>query len=479
MDYVETIRLSGETLLTLINDILDFSKIESGKMDLEESPFILSQVIEECFDLLSLRANEKKLDLLYEIDVDVPARIVGDITRIRQILVNLVGNGIKFTEKGEVVIKVKLAQRRHDTFELRFDIKDSGIGIPADKFQRLFNSFSQVDSSTTRKYGGTGLGLAICRRLVNLMGGHIWVESEEGKGSVFSFTIKVKAQSLIREYKPSKGYFPLHGRHVLIIDDNETNLQILSSQVSRLGMQADVGISAQEALEALSLRTYDLLITDMQMPDTDGFELIKLVRARPDTADLPAVLLSSAGIIPPDRLADKKLFQAVVDKPVRHGHLLSIITEVLQGKPRQRNFVQPEQLREEHKYANMGFPILVAEDNTINQKLISRIMEKLGYVPDIVSNGLEVLEAVNRQNYKVILMDVQMPEMDGFEATQEIISKYGAPPHRPIIIAMTANALTGDMEKCLEMGMDDYISKPFRIEEIDQKIKKWRNLIGS
>ncbi|MES2388228.1 MAG: response regulator [Bacteroidota bacterium] len=476
-DYVETIRLSGDTLLTLINDILDFSKIESGKLELEQAPFLLSQVIEETFDLLSLKANEKRLDLLYEIAPEVPARIVGDITRIRQILVNLVNNGVKFTEHGEILIRATLGSRTGETYEIQFEVKDTGIGIPADKFQRLFNSFSQVDSSTTRKYGGTGLGLAICKRLVNLMGGQIWVESEPGKGSSFYFTLRARAQSQVREFKPQKTNNTLFGRQAMVVDDNETNLQILSTQLTRLGMQVDVFNNVPDALKTLELRNYDIVISDMLMPELDGFDFIKALREKYTAEQLPVVLLSSAGIIPADRTGYKTLFQAIVDKPVRHGHLITIVSEVLQGKPMRRNMLRDAGNTDQPRMNYLDFPILVAEDNTINQKLISRIMEKLGYMPDMVSNGLEALEALDRRHYRVILMDVQMPEMDGYEATQRINARYENDPDRPIIIAMTANALAGDREKCLEIGMDDYISKPFRLEEIDAKLNKWKNNI--
>ena len=475
IDFVETIRISGDSLLTIINDILDFSKIESGKLELEEQAFSVSSVIEETFDLLSTKANEKGIDLLYIIDGDVPAYIDSDITRLRQILVNLVGNGLKFTEKGEILVKVSMLKLEGKDYELRFDIKDTGIGIAQDKIGRLFKAFSQADTSTTRKFGGTGLGLAISSRLAHLMGGDVFVESEYGKGSVFSFTIHTKIPDRIPESSSAPAEDYLKGKKALIVDDNKTNITILGKQCESWGMQVMTFNEGQKALDDLAGGTqYDIGLIDMMMPEMNGIELTQAIKGTGGNA-FPLVLLSSSGMLSREDKHNKNLFAAILLKPVKMGHLYSVLNDVC--RPRniiiEPNKQQVNKSQEALLGDSLPLQILLAEDNAINQKLALKILEKLGYTADVACNGLEVLEAFERQYYDLILMDVQMPEMDGYDASREILSKFEGKTRRPHIFAITANALAGEREKCLEAGMDDYLSKPFRIEDVKNIIEKW------
>jgi len=469
-EFVEIIRASGDSLLTIINDILDFSKIESQKMELEEKPFEIRTCIEETFDLVSTKAAEKKLDLLYFIKPDVPVSIYGDITRLRQILVNLVNNAIKFTEKGEIYIEVDRLTKRRNSIALKFSVRDTGIGIPEDKQNRLFKSFSQVDSSTTRKYGGTGLGLAICKQLSELMGGNIWVESEEGKGSTFHFTILEKPAPQVSKTYLADKVPELKGKHILIVDDNETNRLILLLQCKQWGLIPKTVSSGLEALEELKRNTkYDLAILDMQMPEMDGLELGKKIRGMKKTEKLPLLMLSSLGVNP--SLENDNIIDLFLPKPVKQSNLFDAIMKCL-GEEAIEKFTQSHIKQLDETLADkIPLNILVAEDNAINQKLALKVLEKMGYAAQIASNGVKVLKALESQKYDLIFMDVQMPEMDGLEATARIIEKYTE--DRPRIIAMTANAMQGDKERCLEAGMDDYISKPIRFAEINRVINKW------
>lgn len=466
-DYVDTIRVSGESLLSIINDILDFSKIESGKMELEAAPFRLSTVIEEAYDLMSVKANEKGLDLLYYIEPDVPLDIIGDATRFRQILLNLISNGIKFTQQGEIEITAEKTGFEDNRYTLQFTVKDTGIGIPADKFYKLFDSFSQVDASTTRKYGGTGLGLAICERLVTLMDGNIHVESEEGKGSAFVFTIKVAAHTAAIHFKGEErsSIGTLYGKTVLLLDDNETNLKILSKQCSLWGMTPTAVNNYSDAIAAVTGQHFDVGVIDLLMPEKSGVEVARLIRE--DHITLPLVLFSSAGYLPDD--ADiKQLFSAVINKPAKHNQIKEVLLRILGGAgivtAPPETTVRPE--------AVMPIRILVAEDDYINQKFITRAMKKLGYSMDLAVDGKEAVEKAMNTAYQLIFMDVMMPEMDGYEATRLILGHYSQGA-RPVIIGLTANALTGDREKLLQAGMDDYLSKPYKIQDIEKLINKW------
>lgn len=473
-EYVDTIRLSGETLLSLINDILDLSKIESGKLEMEEAPISLAKLVEETYDLLSVRANEKGLDLLYLIDPNVPSEVLGDPTRLRQILLNLVSNGIKFTSKGEIMIHVQSIGKMEDVYHIQVNVKDSGIGIPKNKFNTIFESFSQVDSSTTRKYGGTGLGLSICQRLVSMMGGSITVSSIEGKGSTFTFDIKVRANREVKQFDfaPVVKDSLLTDKKILILDDNETNLQILKSQCRLWGMHPVIFNDCHEALAVLKNQDFDLAIIDMLLTEHDGITVTKEIRRLYPNKNIPVILFSSLGFSHFTNKEEKDLFAAILIKPAKHSVLKRTLMDVLGEKETKKNVTDSVPSLPDLTPIVNSIRILVAEDNDTNQKLIRKTLEKLGYTCDLVNNGVEAVEAAKRKPYDLILMDVMMPEMDGYEATQLIVSSVEI--HKPIIIAMTANALADDKNKAMKAGMDDYVSKPFRIADIEEKINKWK-----
>lgn len=461
-EYTDTIRSSGEALLTVINDILDFSKIESGNLELEHHSFDLRQCIEEVMDVFAPKASQKGLDLVYQIDYQIPAQIIGDSHRLRQILLNLISNAMKFTHRGEIFVNVNLLKVDSDKLELAFHVKDTGIGIPQDKLSRLFKAFSQVDSSTTRKYGGTGLGLVISERLVNLMNGSISVESQPDVGTTFTFTIKAGiSQAPIRQYVHfnTSGN---EGKRVLVIDDNATNLKILQTQLQQWMLAPVLADSAEKALDILKSQTFDLIITDMQMPDMDGLQLSRCIKSKYNT---PIILLSSIG--DESRRKHPELFAAVLNKPVKQQQLSKVVQAAL--RPDMVNGHVPEQSKSKQllttEFAKQyPLKILLAEDNVVNQKLTLRVLSKLGYTDvEVAQTGLEAIEKFNDEFYEVILMDVQMPEMDGLEATRLIRMKQYL---QPVIISMTANAMQDDREKCMQAGMDGYISKPINISEL-------------
>jgi GAF domain-containing protein/CheY-like chemotaxis protein len=469
-DYAETIRNSGDALLAIINDILDFSKIEAGKMEVEFQPFDLRECVESALDLTAGRAIEKGLDIAYIMDEDIPVGITSDVTRLRQILINLLSNAIKFTEKGEVVLTVKKGNAKN---ELLFAVRDTGIGISESHMARLFQSFSQADSSTTRKFGGTGLGLAISKRLAEMMGGEMRAESEgAGRGSTFLFTInaepaKVAERATARDIK---GIQPaLQDKRVLIVDDNATNRRILMLQTEKWGMTARETEHPREAIQWIEGgERFDLIITDMHMPELDGLMFTREIRKLQDEKALPIILLTSLGRR--ELGAEELNFSAYLTKPLKPSALYDALAGIFA-----RNLIaaRPEPVRAAmDKEMAKGHPlrILLAEDNAVNQKLALRILERLGYRADVASNGLETVESIERQTYDVILMDVQMPEMDGLEATRQIVAKW--PQKHPRIIGLTANALEGDREQCLAAGMDDYISKPIRVEELVDALER-------
>ncbi len=485
LDFVSTVRASGDALLTLINDILDFSKIEAGKLELEEYPFDIYTCVEESLDLIAPRLHGKSLELAYIIAPETPVAIFSDISRLRQVLVNLLSNAVKFTEKGEVVVsvdskKIEDVDADEEMYKLHFAVRDTGIGIPEDRLAHLFKSFTQVDASTTRKYGGTGLGLAISKKLSELMGGEIWAESELDVGSTFHFTITAK--SAPRQGKEILDFdnASLVDKHVLIVDDNTTNRQILTSQAKSWGMipqTADSGLVALELLKAKENK-FDLVISDMQMPEMDGLMLAQELRDIPTLCDLPLVMLTSLGF-QIDKEATKKVrFSAFLTKPVKASALYENLISVFVKQQGRKKKSAEEPLLD----ANMGkrhpLHILVAEDNVVNQKVALRTLERLGYRADVAANGLEVLQSLDRQSYDVVLMDIQMPEMDGLTATRYIREKFPAESH-PRIVAMTANALTGDRERYLEAGMDDYVSKPIRPNELIRALEESSPLIVS
>jgi signal transduction histidine kinase/CheY-like chemotaxis protein len=459
LEYANTIRDSGETLLTLINDILDFSKIEAGRMDIEQQPFDLRDCIESALDLVAARAAEKDLDIAYELGSEVPAAIQGDVTRLRQILLNLFSNAVKFTEKGEVVLSVSA----EGDGLLHFKVRDSGIGLSEQGKSRMFQSFSQADSSTTRKYGGTGLGLAISKKLAELMGGTMWVESAgPSQGSSFHFTIAAPvAQMSPGTRRLLLGPQPaLVGKRLLVVDDNATNRRILALQTAKWGMTVQDTADPQQALEMLKGTAFDLAIVDMHMPAMDGTALAARIREAGLT--LPLVLFSSLG----RRETDTTLFAATLAKPLHQSPLFDTLIDLLahDDAPRPvRTLAKPKidpTLAKEHPLR-----ILLAEDNVVNQKLALRLLQQMGYRADLASNGIEAIESLERQTYDVVLMDVQMPEMDGLEASRRITARWPI-SERPRIVAMTANAMQGDREECLAAGMDDYVTKPIRVEAL-------------
>ncbi|MBS1251707.1 MAG: Signal transduction histidine-protein kinase BarA [Anaerolineales bacterium] len=503
-DFAATIRTSGDALLSIINDILDFSKIEAGKLDLENQPFNLRHCVEEALDLVATRAAEKDLELAYLMDDQVPPAIVGDVTRLRQILVNLLNNAVKFTDEGEVVVRVTCSvlplssarspdplssarspdRRRglgrrpspNKRRELHFAVRDTGIGIPEDRMERLFRSFSQVDASTTRKYGGTGLGLAISRRLAQMMGGAMWVESEVGVGSTFHFTTIAEVASEEAPGYLRNGEPQLAGRRALIVDDNATNRRIVKRWTESWEMAPRAAGSGPEALAWISQGDpFDVAILDMQMPEMDGVTLAREIRKHHDAEALPLVMLTSLGRR--EEGADAIQFAAHLIKPIKPSQLHNVLAGIFAGRPvRVRESAAHSEIDPEMGQRH-PLRILLAEDNVVNQKVALRILERLGYRADVAADGLEALEALGRQPYDVVLMDVQMPQMDGVAATQQIREKrpQGRQPH---IIAMTAHALSGDREKYLAAGMDDYVSKPVRVEELVAALERCRPLSG-
>ncbi|MBC8039675.1 MAG: response regulator [Opitutaceae bacterium] len=461
-DFVETIRVSGDSLLTVINDILDFSKIESGRMELERESFAVRECIEGALDLMAARAAQKDLDLLYEIDDESAGVVAGDSNRLRQVIVNLLGNAVKFTEKGHVLLGVHgVRATEGGEVELHFSVKDTGIGIPSSAMERLFQSFSQVDATNTRKYGGTGLGLAISRRLVELMGGRMWVESEPGKGSTFFFTVRVGAgQPGVRRFgRPTR--VDLTGKRLLLVDDNTTNLRILAAILKGWGVDSACCESAQAAMTLLARdRAFDAAILDLQMPDEDGVMLARRMRAEVD--EIPRLLLSS--VCHRNVSVEKGLFAVVLTKPAKPVQLGEALQQALGGC--ERAVVPVAATVQSAKGTPRSARVLLAEDNAVNQKVVMLMMASLGYRPDVAANGLEVLHALHRQDYDIVLLDVQMPEMDGHTAARQIVEEYPDKRKRPWMIALTANAMEGDREACLQAGMDDYISKPVKAAEL-------------
>jgi signal transduction histidine kinase/CheY-like chemotaxis protein/ligand-binding sensor domain-containing protein len=462
LEYSQTILHSGEALLNVINDILDFSKIESGKMELDPHNFDIRNCVEEVLDLFSGKATESGLDLIYQVDPLLPLQLMGDGMRIRQVLINLLGNAIKFTHNGEIFIGVKLMdQLKNDRIIVGFEVSDTGIGIPIEKQSKLFEAFSQVDSSTTRKYGGSGLGLAICVRLVELMGGDIKVTSEPGNGTIFNFTIECKISQEPQQQFETTDIAEFRGRQVLVVDDNETNCRILQLQLEQWELIPVMASGGAEALRLLKTNTaIDLVITDMQMPEMDGLMLSTLIKET--NKNIPIILLSSIG----DESQKKYpgLFIAVLTKPVKPLHLKKVLLTRFQ---QQVKLVEPERksvsiLSKDFAIAN-PLKILVAEDNLINQKMILKILEKLGYSAALATNGREVIEMLDKEFYELILMDVQMPKMDGLEATRYIRQHNKI---QPVIVAMTANAMTDDREECLKSGMNNYIPKPVKLDAL-------------
>ncbi|MEI6783098.1 MAG: response regulator [Verrucomicrobiota bacterium] len=489
-EYVEATRNSADALLTIINDILDFSKIESGKIELEHLPFDLHTCLEEAMDLLAPKAAERNLDLACLVNDAIPGILVSDVTRLRQILVNLISNAVKFTHQGEVVIEVNSAGRtpynapfgqeqntdflRHpDQWLLHFSVRDTGIGIALDRQHSLFTSFQQVDASTTRHYGGTGLGLAICKRLTELLGGKIWVESDAGQGSTFHFTILARADADTALPPWQAPQSQLTGKRLLVIEDNATNRRLITRHGQQWGMTVEAVTNSRDALVRLAQGDlFDAVIVDWQLPDKDGLALAEGIRQQQSGRHVPLIALSSP------RPGGKQVtplptsVSVFVHKPIRPAQLLEALCRAMSLQIQREKKSPATPTLDPGLARRLPLRLLLADDNPINQKVGLSVVQKLGYRADLASNGLEVLKALEQTAYDILFLDVQMPEMDGLEAARQICQRWPA-EKRPRIIAMTGNALIGDREKCLQAGMDDYISKPIRIAEMQSALERW------
>ena len=460
-EFVETVRNSGDSLLNIINDILDFSKIEAGKLEIEATRFNVRECVEASLDLVAASANAKGLELVASIDPSVPNVVFGDVTRVRQILVNLLANAVKFTSEGEVVVHLESRPLGSERHEFYVTVQDTGIGIADDGLDRLFKSFSQVDGSTTREYGGTGLGLAISRRLAELMGGRMWVQSELGVGSRFQFTLQVNAA----HEQPDDAAIGVRveGRRMLIVDDNATNRRVLSLQAKSWGMDCEAAETGREALHWLRAgRRFDVAVLDMQMPAMDGIQLGREIRRLQDHDDMPLVMLTSLGRH--EEATDKIGFAAFLQKPIKSSSLYNALVGVLDGRAEPLS-VKSNASLDSKMASRHPLRILVAEDNAVNQKVAISMLARMGYTCEIANNGREAVLAVQNSAYDVVLMDVLMPELDGIQASQAIRALTDLET-QPRIIAMTANAMEGDRETCLRAGMNDYVSKPVRVQEL-------------
>jgi signal transduction histidine kinase/HPt (histidine-containing phosphotransfer) domain-containing protein/BarA-like signal transduction histidine kinase len=489
-DYVEATRNSADALLTIINDILDFSKIESGKIELENHPFELRACIEEAMDLLVPKAAQKNLDLACLVDDAIPKILISDVTRLRQILVNLIGNAVKFTQQGEVVIEVISAGhaprsipfghesdpdylQHPDQWLLHFSVRDTGIGIALDRQDRLFKSFQQVDAATTRHFGGTGLGLAISKRLAELLGGKIWVESDAGKGTTFHFTISARAAATIVPPAWQAPQPQLAGKRLLVIEDNATNRSIITLHGQQWGLKVETVWDSRGALARLAKGDlFDAVILDWQLPDKEGLALTEELRQQPSGRYVPLIAL----VLPrPAREHMQPLptgISAFVLKPIRPVQLLETLCRAMSVQVQREKKAPASPALDPDLARRLPLRLLLADDNPINQKVGLSVLRKLGYRADLAANGVEVLQALEQHAYDILFLDVQMPEMDGLEAARRICQRWPA-EKRPRIIAMTGNALIGDREKCLQAGMDDYISKPIRVGDLQSALERW------
>lgn len=466
--YVQTINSSAESLLVIINDILDYSKIEAGKLDLHHEPFSLMDTVEEVIDMLKPSAQAKNLELIFYIHHKVPQELVTDSYRLRQVLINLVNNAIKFTNQGEVLLEIDLVTQVENFLQLKFLVRDTGIGIEQEKIQNLFSSFTQADTSTTRKYGGTGLGLAICKNIINLMGGRIWAVSEPGKGSSFHFTIV--AESSDSEMQVSYDATSLKGLKALVVDDNKTNLKILVKQLANWGMQATPFNSPELVLEIMGdLKKFDLCVIDMQMPEIDGRGLTVKIREHYSAAELPIIVLSSIGKSLIE--AEEGLYSSYLTKPVKQSKLLSTLNKVMGVSAGELAKTSITQGNVEGGTLNNGLKILIAEDNEISQAVTAKTLEILGHTSDKAFTGLEVMEKINRQSFDLILMDLQIPDLNGLQATKKIKSIYTL-DEGPVIIGLSSGNKS-DEKNCMNSGMDDIMNKPLNPDELEEKINYW------
>jgi CheY-like chemotaxis protein len=466
-EFAEVVRSSGDALLHVIDDILDYSKIEAGKLELEREPFDLRECVEGALEIVAPRAWEKEIELGCLIDEGAPPGIMGDAARLRQVLLNLLSNAVKFTERGEVVVLVAAAPAHTGAYRLELAVRDTGIGIPQDRMDRLFASFSQVDASTTRRYGGTGLGLAISKRLVELMGGAIRVESEAGKGSTFHISLVADAADVPPQIPVGDGLPQLAGKRILIVDDNATNREIVTRHARAWGMDPVAIERPADALELIGGGDhFDVAVLDMMMPDIDGVTLAHEIRRHRTHEELPLLLLTSLGRLP--QIGATGDFDAQLAKPLRASQLYNALVRILAAELEGDGATDSSA---ERRPDGASIRILLAEDNAVNQKVALRLLERLGHRADVASNGLEALEALERQPYDVVLMDVQMPELDGLEASRRIIERWPA-GERPRIVAMTANALPEDRDACFAAGMDDYVAKPIRPHELAEALRR-------
>jgi len=486
-EFAETIRNSADALLTIINDILDFSKIEAGKLAFEELDFDLVETVETTVEMFAERARLKGIELACEIPHDVPRRLRGDPGRLRQVITNLLSNGIKFTDKGEVVVRVSKEAESERDVAVGFTVKDTGVGISPETQGRLFQAFTQADNSTTRKFGGTGLGLAISKQLVEMMGGEIGVRSEPGKGSTFWFNARLAKQTGPAAAAPSIHFHDLLDLRVLVVDDNATNRQILRHQLFAWKMQKGSAANGFEALELLRAavregKPYDVALLDMQMPEMDGLTLARAIKADPAIAPTRLIILTSMGRSHAQHELKAAGVDAYIVKPVKQSRMFDCLVNVLGHAAAETAFAKPSGSAQPVPVDELAHVrrarILLAEDNIVNQKVALAQLRGLGFKADAVANGLEVLSALKQVPYDIIIMDGQMPEMDGYEATRMIRqaestsnANWKVPVH---IVAMTANAMTGDRERCLSAGMNDYLSKPVRRVELQAALKNWK-----
>jgi signal transduction histidine kinase/DNA-binding response OmpR family regulator len=473
------VKLSADSLLTVINDILDFSKIEAGRLELESIEFNLRHTLDSIIKTLALRAHEKRLELTYDVRPEVPEQVVGDPNRLRQVIINLCGNAIKFTDRGEVGLKVALVSRKSDEVGLHFVVLDTGMGIAPEKQSLIFEAFSQADGSTARKFGGTGLGLTISSRIVELMGGKIWVESALEQGSAFHFTASFGVGKQVGKRLPLAAPASLAGLGALVVDDNATNRRILAEMLSRLGMRTKQAESGMAALQCLKQGEgpFAVILTDLNMPEMDGFALMDQMRRSPElAAKAKVIMLSSAGQRGDADRSRELGVATFLTKPVSQTELLETIVRVLGTagpKPEQAVPIVRQAIEK-----NKKLRVLLVEDNSVNQKLAARLLEKRGHHVTVTANGLEALGALDRENFDVVFMDVQMPEMDGIAATAAIrLRERGTNSHLPIM-AMTAHAMQGDRERCLAAGMDGYISKPINSSELTELLERFLAATG-
>jgi two-component system, sensor histidine kinase and response regulator len=480
-DYLNTVKASADSMLSVINDILDFSKIEAGRLELDPVSFDLRDLVEDTVRALALRAHEKGLELICDVLPEVPEYMVGDITRIRQVMVNLLGNAIKFTAQGEVELEVALQSESAEQLHVHFLVRDTGIGIPLDKQKIIFEAFSQADGSTTRKFGGTGLGLTISARLVEAMQGEIWVESAPAKGSSFHFTAVLGVSSESRQIRTLAEAIPLAGIRVVVVDDNLTNRRILTDMLARWGMQPAPAASGLEALAHMRRgvqrgRPFSLVLTDVHMPEMDGFELVKRIHDSPELTQ-PVILMLTSGDRSDDLARCRKLgVSSYLTKPVRRAELrAAIITAITRDASLAARSALPSEAMDHVKKGlhSSSLHILLAEDNAVNQRVALRILEKAGHQVAVAENGNAALRMLQEQPFDLILMDVQMPEMGGFEATALIREKEKRSGRHIPIIAMTAHAMAGDRERCLAAGMDNYLSKPVAASTLLELVEQY------